>query len=162
MQHTGSNSFFRHSGKTSRESKQQRKQRQNQLQLQQKNLKTPIEETISFSSSESEEEGCFGPDKISQKGFGKSKERNISNARIKRQSKQSAVLEDYDSPSRVEADFKRKELIPFDPLICDGTIDECPHHLHWDFHKGVLPFFMQHLKQCTCWGCDYGRNKYKC
>jgi hypothetical protein len=160
MQCNRSNSFSRQSGKTQRESQQSRKPCQSRKSRQQrlnaepepkKLQKNPIENA---ETSSSDEENHFGPDKTSQKEMSKLKERFVSKSRISRQSKQDSVLQDDDeSPN---------DPISFDPFISDGTPDEIPHHLYWDHHAGVLPdYLQQRLKECTCWGCDYGRNKYR-
>jgi hypothetical protein len=171
MQCNRSTSFSRQSGKTQRESQQSRnlcqsrKSRQARLngEPEPKKLQTnPIEDD---ETSSSEEEQQFGPDKTSRKtkkSFGKP-------------SKLSGAIEDYVTPfemNRLEeiedAEWTawcakvHPEIFKDSEPDLEDTRDEIPHHILWDYHLGVFPEYCQVLTQCTCWGCDYGRKKYKC
>jgi hypothetical protein len=105
MQCNRSNSFSSRSGATSRESQQSRKQCQSRKSRQARQPDEPVKiqitkfEYATTSSSESEEDDKFGPNKISHKHMAKLSECFVSKTRISRQSKQSTILEDYETLS---------------------------------------------------------------
>jgi hypothetical protein len=176
MQSNGSTSFSRRVGKTQRQSsesrpvcqsRKSRQARQNDEPEPKKLQTNPVEDDDFSSSSSSEEENHFGPDKTSKKYQGKSKKR------FAKPSKQSAVVDDYVSPSEMnKMDFGDDDICkhndnnglvpnPFLEESEEDTRDEIPHHLLWDHHAGVFPAYCEVLYLCTCWGCEYGRKKYK-
>ena len=106
MQCNRSTSFSRQSGKTQREAQQSRQLCQSRKSRQQrhnaepepKKLQTTLVDDTDTSSSDSED-NQFGIDKISRKQMAKLSECFISKTRITRQSKQSTILEEYESLS---------------------------------------------------------------